>query len=182
MDSYQATEKMTAAVAMTGGDATVRETTTPRKRVVDLDAVPPPREDGPRPTPRRFAGRCYEALTSDGMRGDGMSLLKSGETYGTCKIHITKNIVGVAGELWNAGDEVENVPVNVACLLVNDKVANFDRSEFQGEGEIEALEKLGYQVSPPMQKMRDRSEFQSVIARKKKTFVSDALDPALKTP
>ncbi len=111
-----------------------------------------------------------------------MSLLKSGETYGCCKIHITRNIVGAAGELWNAGDEIDNVPVNVAVLLVGDKVASFDRSEFIGEGEIENLEKLGYQISPPMTKMRDKKEFQSVLERKRKTFVSDSLDPALKTP
>lgn len=169
------------AAVMGGSGASVRETTTPRKRTVDLDALPPPREDGPRPTPRRFAGRVYEALTSEGMKGEGMSLLRSAETYGTCKIHITRNIVGINGEPWNAGDEVENVPVNAACLLVNDKVANFDRSEFQGEGEIEALEKLGYQISPPMEKMRDKKEFQHVIERKRRGFVSDSLDPALKT-
>src|SRR5262245_39173810 len=133
MDSYQATEKMAAAMPT----ADIRETTSPRKRVVDLDAVPPPREDGPLPIPRRFSGRVYEALTSAGCRGDGMTLLKSGETYGTCKIHVLKNIVGTAGEHWNKGDEIENVPVNVACILVNDKCASFDRSEFKGEGEIE---------------------------------------------
>lgn len=166
--------------AVMGGDATVRETTTPRKRIVDLDAMPPPREDGARPTPRRFAGRIYEALTSEGMRGEGMTLLRSGETYGTCKIHITRNIVGINGELWNAGDEIEGCPVNVACLLVNEKAANFDRSEFVGEGEIENLEKLGYQISPPMQKMREKKEFQHVIERKRKGFVSESLDPALK--
>jgi hypothetical protein len=178
MDTYQAATRMAAAMP----NADVRETTTPRKRVVDLDALPPPREDGPRPTPRRFAGRVYEALTSEGMRGEGMSLLKSAETYGTCKIRVTRNIVGINGECWNAGDEIENCPVNVACLLVNDKVANFDRSEFQGEGEIEALEKLGYHVSPPMEKMRDKKEFQHVIERKRKSFVSESLDPALKKP
>jgi hypothetical protein len=67
-------------------------------------------------------------------------------------------------------------------LLCNDKQATFDRSEFQGEGEIEALEALGYQVSPPMQKVRDKPEFQSVIARKRKSFVQDSIDPALRTP
>lgn len=180
MDTYQATEKMTAV--MGGSGASVRETMTPRKRVVDLDALPPPREDGPRPIPRRFAGRIYEALTSVGMRGDGMTLTRSAETYGVAKIHITRNCVGTNGEPWSAGDEVENVPVNVAVLMVNDRLANFDRSEFQGENEIENLEKLGYLVSPPMQKVRDKAEFQSVIARKRKTFVSDSLDPALKTP
>jgi hypothetical protein len=179
MDTYQATEKMAAVM---GGGATVTETKTPRTRVVDLDALPPPREDGPRPIPRRFGGRVYEALSSEGMRGEGMTLTRSAETYGTTKIHITRDCVGVAGECWSAGDVVEGVPVNVACLMVNDKLANFDRSEFQGEGEIEALEALGYQVSPPMQKMRDKKEFQSVIARKRKGFVSESLDPALKTP
>jgi hypothetical protein len=178
MDTYQATEKMAAVMP---GES-VRETTTPRKRVIDFDALPPPRDDQPAPTPRRFSLRVYEALTSGGMRGEGMTLIKSAETYGTCKIHITRNIVGVNGEHWSKGDEIENCPVNVACLLVNDKVASFDRSEFQGEGEIEALEKLGYRVEPPMQKARDKSEFQSVIARKRKSFVQDSIDPALRTP
>jgi len=163
-------------------DATVRETTTPRVRVIDLDSLPKPRQDGPPPVPRRFAGRVYEALTSKDMRGAGMDLLTSGETYGCCRIHILKNCVGIHGEHWQAGDEIENCPVNVAVLLCNDKQAAFDRSEFQGEGEIEALEKLGYQVSPPMQKVRDKKEFQSVIARKKNTWVKESLDPALKTP
>ncbi len=177
-DSYEATTKMQAVMP----NANVTETQNPRKRVVDLDALPPARTDGPRPTPRRFAGRVYEALTSGGMRGEGMSLPKSAETYGTCKIHITRNIVGINGELWNAGDEIDNCPVNAAVLLVNDKVASFDRSEFVGEGEIENLERLGYLVSPPMQKMRDKKEFQSVLERKRKGFVADTLDPALKTP
>jgi hypothetical protein len=178
MDTYQATNKM-AAVMPT---ADVRETTTPRKRVIDLDSLPPPRQDGPPPVPRRFAGRVYEAITSSDMRGDGMTLVRSGETYGTCKIHILKNCVGIHGEHWQAGDEIENCPVNVAVLLCNDKQAVFDRSEFQGEGEIEHLEKLGYSVSPPMQKVRDKKEFQSVIARKRKGFIAESLDPALKTP
>jgi len=178
MDTYQATEKI-AAVMPT---ADVRETTTPRKRVIDLDALPPPREDAAPPIPRRFAGRTYEALTSMSMTGDGMTLKRSGETYGVCKIHILRDIVGVNHEHWNKGDTVEGVPVNVAALLVNDKCATFDRSEFQGEGEIEALEALGYQVSPPMQKVRDKKEFQSVIARRKSTWVKESLDPALKTP
>jgi len=160
----------------------VRETTSPRKRVIDLDSLPKPREDGPPPVPRRFAGRVYEALTSSDMRGDGMTLVRSGETYGCCRIHILKNCVGIHGEHWQAGDEIENCPVNVAVLLCNDKQAAFDRSEFQGEGEIEALERLGYQVSPPMQKVRDKKEFQSVIARKHNTWVKESLDPALKTP
>jgi len=162
-------------------DANVRETTTPRRRVIDLDAVPPPREDGPLPIPRRFSGRIYEALKSGGMRGEGMTLTRSAETYGTCTIHVLRNIVGVAGQHWNKGEIIENCPVNVAALLVNDKVASYDRSEFSGEGEIEALEKLGYRVEPPMQKVRDKKEFQSVIARKK-TWVKESLDPALKTP
>lgn len=72
--------------------------------------------------------------------------------------------------------------MNVAALLVDSKCAYFDKSEFQGEGEIEALEKLGYQVSPPMTKVRDKKEFQSVFERKRRGFVSDALDPALKKP
>jgi len=177
-DNYQATERMAAVMP----DANVRETTTPRKRVIDLDSLPPPREDGPLPIPRRFSGRVYEALTSSDMFGNGMTLVRSGETYGTCKIHVLKNCVGIHGEPWQAGDEIENCPVNVAALLVSSKQATFDRSEFQGEGEIEALEKLGYQVSPPMQKMRDKPEYASVIQRKRKGFVSDSLDPALKTP
>ena len=65
---------------------------------------------------------------------------------------------------------------------MNDKVANFDRSEFQGEGEIEALEKLGYSVSPPLTKVRDKKEFQSVIERKRKGFVAASLDPSLQKP
>jgi hypothetical protein len=59
---------------------------------------------------------------------------------------------------------------------------NSRKSEFQGEGEIEALERLGYTVEPPMAKVKDRPEFASVIARKRKGFVSQSLDPALKTP
>jgi len=102
MDNYQATNKMQAT--MPGAD--VRETTTPRKRVIDLDSLPPPREDGPRPTPRRFAGRMYEALAGGGMRNEGMTLAKSAETYGTCKIHVSRDIVGINGEPWSAGDEV----------------------------------------------------------------------------
>jgi len=171
-DNYDAAGRM--AAVLPGAD--VRETTTPRKRTVDLDAMPPPREDGPLPIPRRFTGRTYEALVSEGMRGDGMSLVRSAETYGTCKIHILRDIVGTAGEHWKKGDEIEGCPVNVAVLLVNDKCASFDRSEFHGEGEIEALEKLGYRVEPPMQKTRDKAEFQSVIARKKKGFVQSAMD------
>jgi hypothetical protein len=178
MDNYGAATKM----AMVTLGANVRETTTPRKRVVDLDSFPPPREDGPRPIPRRFAHRVYEALKSAGLNGEGMTLTRSAETYGTCKIQITRNIVGINGEPWSAGDEVENVPVNVACLLVNDKLAYFDRSEFQGEGEIEALEKLGYRVEPPMQRAIEKKEFQGVVARKRKGFVADSLDPALKSP
>ena len=178
MDTYQATEKMAAVMP----SANVRETTIPRKRVIDLDSLPPARQDGPPPVPRRFAGRVYEALTSEAMRGDGWTLAKSAETFGCCKIHILKNCVGIHGEHWQAGDEIENCPVNVAVLLCNDKQATFDRSEFQGEGEIEALEKLGYQVSPPMQKARDKKEFASVIARRKNTWVKESLDPALKTP
>jgi hypothetical protein len=178
MDTYQATEKM-AAVMPT---ADVRETTIPRKRVIDLDSLPLPRNDGPPPIPRRFAMRVYEALTSESMRGDGMTLARSAESYGTCKIHILRNCVGIHGEHWQAGDEIENCPVNVAVLLAQDKQATFDRSEYEGEGEIEALEKLGYQVSPPMQKVRDKKEFQSVIARKRKGFIAESLDPALKTP
>ncbi len=170
-DSYEATTKMQAVMP----NANVTETQNPRKRVVDLDALPPARTDGPRPTPRRFAGRVYEALTSGGMRGEGMSLVKSAETYGTAKIHVTRNCVGINGEHWSAGDEISNVPVNCAVLLVGDKMATFDRSEFQGEGEIEALEKLGYRVEPPMTKVRDKKEFQSVIARKKNTFVDSVL-------
>jgi len=150
-------------------DANVRETTTPRKRVIDVDSLPKPRQDGPPPIPRRFSGRCYEALPSADMRGDGMTLVRSAETYGCCKIHILKNCVGIHGEHRNAGDQISNCPVNVAALLVMDKQASFDRSEFQGENEIEQLEALGYQVSPPLQEMREKKEFQSVIARKKST-------------
>src|SRR5262245_48302653 len=177
-DNYEATSRMAAVIP----GANVRETTTPRKRVIDLDSLPRPREDGPPPIPRRFAGRVYEALTSADMRGDGMTLLKSGETYGTCKIHMLRDCVGIHGEPWKAGDEIENCPVNVAALLVQDKQATFDRSEFQGEGEIEALEKLGYRVEPPLQKVRDKKEFQSVIARKRSSFVRESLDPSLKVP
>jgi hypothetical protein len=104
-----------------------------------------------------------------------MTKTKSAETYGTCKIHITRDIRGI-DENWFAGDEVSNVPVNVACLLVADKLAYFDKSEFHGEGEIEALEKLGYRVEPPMQKAREKPEFQSVIARKKSQWMSPVLD------
>src|SRR5262249_25680112 len=136
MDTYEATARM-AAVAPT---ANVRETTTPRVRVIDLDSLPKPREDGPPPIPRRFGGRVYEALTSADMRGDGMTLVRSGETYGTCTIHVHRDIVGINGEHWKKGDTIQNCPVNVAALLTLEKSASFDRSEFQGEGEIEALE------------------------------------------
>jgi len=141
-------------------------TRTPRKLNVDPNARPPAREDGPRPIPRRFAGRNYEALTGTGTKGDGMGLQKSVETYGTAKIHVTRNVMGVNGEHWFEGDEVTDVPVNVAIQLVGDKSAYFDKREFKSEGEIEALEKLGYRVEPPMLKTKDRPEFASVIARK----------------
>ncbi len=169
------------ATVMSGGGATVTETKNPRKRIVDYDKLPPARE-GAVLIPRRFSGRVYECLASEGMRGDGMTLTKSAETYGVCAIRIIRNCVGVNQEYWSAGDEIEGCPVNVAIDLVNAKCATFDRSEFQGEGEIEALEKLGYQVSPPMQKVRDKKEFQSVIARKRSTWVKESLDPALKVP
>src|SRR4051812_11274587 len=75
-------------------------TRTPRKLEVDPDGQPPARENGPRPIPRRFLGRMYEAVTGGGMRGDGMTIAKSADTYGTCKIHITRDIVGAHGEYW----------------------------------------------------------------------------------
>ena len=168
MDTYQATSKM-AAVTPT---ATVTETTTPRKLAVDLDALPKPREDGPRPIPRRFAGRVYEAVTGTGMNGEGMGVQKSAETYGTAKIHITRDIVGANGEHWFIGDEISGVPVNLAVDLVASKSAMFDKSEFKSEGEIEALEKLGYEVLPPMVKARDRDEFKNVLAKKTGKWMS----------
>ena len=123
-----------------------------------------------------------EAFARKHQERDGMGLRKSGEIYGLAKIHITRNCVGINGECWSAGDVIEGCPVNVACLMVNDKRAIFDRSEFTGEHEIENLEKLGYTVEPPMQRVRDKKEFQDVIARKRKGFVSETLDPARKKP
>jgi hypothetical protein len=155
--------------------ANVNETTTPRKRVVDPDALPPAREDGPRPIPRRFAGRLYEAIHGAGRDGAGMTLARSLETYGDCKIHITRNIIGLNGEYWFAGDEIDKCPVNVAFDLVASKSAYFDKSEFKSEGEIEALEKLGYRVEPPMTKTRDRAEFASVVARKTGKWMASVL-------
>src|SRR5438309_5539716 len=115
-----------------GVDASL--TRTPRKLAVDPNALPPAREDGPRPIPRRFAGRNYEALTGTGLNGAGMGLQKSVETYGTAKIHITRNVMGVNGQHWFEGDEVTDVPVNVAIQLVGDKSAYFDKREFKSEG------------------------------------------------
>jgi hypothetical protein len=158
-------------------DLNVSITRTPRKLTVDPDALPPAREDGPRPIPRRFAGRMYEALTSSGARGEGMSLPKSVETYGTTKVFITRNIVGVNGQHWFEGDEVAGIPVNLAIQLVSDKSAYFDKGEFKSEGEIEALEKLGYEVLPPMLKAKDRPEFASVITRKTSKWMAGTITP-----
>jgi len=59
---------------------------------------------------------------------------------------------------------------------VNDKLAYFDKSEFKSEGEIEALEKLGYRVEPPMLRVREKPEFASIVARKKSQWMAPVLD------
>jgi hypothetical protein len=166
------------AASFQSPDVNVSITRTPRKLKIDPEALPPAREDGPRPIPRRFAGRMYESLTSVGARGEGMTLSKSLETYGTCKIHITRNIVGVNGQHWFDGDEIDGCPVNLAVELVGSKSAFFDKSEFKSEGEIEALEKLGYQVTPPLLKAKDRPEFSSVVARKTSKWMAGTLTPS----
>lgn len=153
-------------------------TRTPRKLEVDLDGSPPARTDGPHPIPRRFAGRMYEGVSSSGMNGDGMTLQKSAETYGLAKIHITRNIVGTHGQFWFVGDEIGGVPVNLAIQLVSEKSAMFDKSEFKSEGEIEALEKLGYEVLPPMVKARHRDEFKTVIAKKTAKWLAGTVQPS----
>jgi hypothetical protein len=163
MDTYESTTKMTAAMPTVN----VTETTTPRKRVVDLDAIPPAREDGPRPIPRRFVGRTYDALRSQGCFDPGFSAQQAAEAYGVTKIHLTRDMIGLAGEFWKNGDTIENIPVNVACELVGWKVANFDRSEFKDEQEVEALEKRGYRIDPPRLKAIEKPEFASVLAAKK---------------
>lgn len=167
------------AVAAFAGrpDVDVSITRTPRKLEVDLDGLPPAREDGPRPIPRRFAGRMYEAVTSSGMNGEGMTIQKSALTYGLAKIYITRDIVGAHGQFWFAGDEISGCPINLAIQLVSEKSAMFDKSEFKSEGEIEALEKLGYEVLPPMVKARDREEFKTVIAKKTAKWMSGTVMP-----
>jgi hypothetical protein len=165
MDTYQATNKLAAAMPT----ANVNETTTPRKRAFDLDALPPAREDGPRPIPRRFVGRNYEF-------GSGKTVAQYAEDYGTATIHVTRDIIGLAGEHWKAGDEISNVPVNFAVTLVGDKVAQFDKSEFKGDGEIEALEARGYIIQPPNIRAKDRPEFASVVARKTGKWMAGCIE------
>jgi len=57
----------------------------------------------------------------------------------------------------------------------------FDEPETREEIEfIETAKRMGYEVEQRRMKAADRPEFQFI--KKKKSFVQDSLDPALKTP
>ena len=98
-----------------------------------------------------------------------MSLLKSGETYGTCKIHVTRNIIGINGELGMPGMRLITVPVNVAVLLVNEKAASFDRGRiYRARAKSKPWSDSATRFHRRCRKVRDKKEYPIVFERKKK--------------
>jgi hypothetical protein len=90
-------------------------------------------------------------------------------------------VVGPYGKLLEFDTEHE-LPGGAALQLVGQGSATFlfegsDRAELEF---IERAKKMGYTVEAPRMKAADRPEFQ--FMKKKKGFVKDSLDPALKTP
>jgi hypothetical protein len=77
------------------------------------------------------------------------------------------------------------MPVNACMQLVQQGAAVFvlDSETAKDEKLIAELEAKGYAfattLKPPA---RERPEFAQVIARKRKGFVAESLDPSLKTP
>ncbi len=180
MDTYQATNKM--AATMPGAD--VRETTEPKHYKFDPDEVPPPGRESQPYIPRKYLGITYDS-------GSHRTSAAWAETYGQDVVKILPKksgneggVVGLNGRCLYPGDTVE-LPVNHCLQLVAQGSAVFvlDNETAKDEKLISELEAKGYEFAttakPPA---RERSEFASVIARRRKGFVADTLDPALKTP
>ena len=159
---------------MPGADVT--ETRTPREIKFDPDYLPPVYDNRPY-IPKKYAGKLYDM-------GTHRTPAAWEELYGRDKVKIlpregdpTRGVVGLWGETLYPGDVAE-MPVNFAMLMVQQGVAVFVVSSETAKDEklIAELEGKGYAFATTTQKpAREREEFASVIARKKKAFVGSVL-------
>jgi hypothetical protein len=176
--------ELRATQAFQGPGVDVHTTTAPRHYKFDPDEIPPPGKPNQPYIPRKYLGVTYDS-------GSGKTPAQWSEVYGVDTVKILSRtsgsdggIVGLNGRILMPGDTVE-MPVNHCMQLVQQGAAVFvlDSETAKDEKLIAELEAKGYAFAhasvPPA---RERPEFQSVIARKKSRWVSDSLDPALKSP